>query len=84
VAQAKRRIQLTWTDASSNEAGFVIERSVNGPDAWTEYATVGANVTSYTNTGLTPGTTYYYRVKAKGSSCVDSGYTNVANATAKR
>ena len=43
-------------------------------------ATLAANSTSYSDTGLTPGTTYYYRVRAVDGSLA-SNYTNTASAT---
>lgn len=57
-------ISLSWTDASSDEDGFIIERSLNGSTGWTEIADLAAGSTSYTDTGLSSGTTYYYRVAA--------------------
>jgi len=56
-------LRVTWTDASSNETGFKIERAL-GSNAFQDVATVGADVTSYTDTGLAPFSTYYYRVRA--------------------
>jgi hypothetical protein len=41
---------------------------------------VGTNVTAYSNTGLTAGTSYSYRVRATNSSG-DSPYSNTASAT---
>jgi titin len=55
-------IDLSWTD-SNNETGYRIERSLN-ETTWATLATVGADVTSYANTGLTGGTRYIYRVRA--------------------
>jgi predicted phage tail protein len=81
-AVKKRKIQLNWTDASSNESGFAIERSTNNV-SWTQIATVGANATTYTNSGLSAGTTYFYRVRAYNSAGY-SGYSNTASATARR
>jgi subtilisin family serine protease len=81
-ALRKLRIQLAWTDRSSNETGFVVERSVNG-GAWSVRATVGANATGYTDSGLTAGYSYAYRVSATNS-CGTSAATNTASATAKR
>jgi hypothetical protein len=58
------QINLTWQDNSSDESDFHIERSLNESTGWTQIASVGANVTSYTNTNLNCSTTYYYRVYA--------------------
>ncbi len=80
VAISKTRIDLSWTDNSSDEDGFKIERSPNGTSGWTQIATVGANVTSYNNTGLTCDTGYYYRVRAYNGNS-NSGYSNTANET---
>ena len=44
-------INLTWTDNSSNETGFKIERSASPSSGFQEIATVGANVTTYSITG---------------------------------
>lgn len=55
---------LNWTDTSDNEDGFLIERSPDGIGSWVQIAQVAANVTTYTDTGLTPGTVYFYRVRA--------------------
>ena len=49
-------------------------------ETYAEIATVGANVTTYSNTGLNASTTYYYRVRAYNSSG-NSTYSNEANAT---
>jgi len=73
------RIDLAWTDASSNETGFKIERSTDGT-TFTSLTTVGANQTSYGNPNLSPATTYWYRVRATNSSG-DSAPSNVASAT---
>jgi M6 family metalloprotease-like protein len=73
------QIQLSWTDTSSTETGFSIERSPDGVAGWAHLATTAANATSYTNTGLACNTPYFYRVRAVGSSY--SAYSNTAGAT---
>jgi fibronectin type 3 domain-containing protein len=80
VAMSTTQINVTWQDNSNNETGFRIERSTNGGASWSQIATVGANVTSFTNTNLTRGQTYSYRVRAYGL-IGNSAYTNVAFAT---
>ena len=62
TATTSSSVSLAWTDHSSNENGFSIERLVNG--AWTQIGWVPANVTTYKNTGLKARTTYKYRVLA--------------------
>lgn len=77
------QINLVWQDNSTNELGFKVERSSDGV-AYTQIAQIGANVTSFTSTGLTPSTTYYYRVRAfaqQGRKVIHSTYSNVAAAT---
>ena len=79
AALTKSSIKLTWGDNSNNETGFKIERSTNG-STFTQIATVGANATTYTNTGLQKSRKYWYRVRAYNG-IGNSGYSNVANAT---
>jgi hypothetical protein len=62
-AVSPTEIDLTWQDNSTNELGFRVERSLNGT-TFTEIATPGPNVQSYNDQGLTPNTTYFYRVTA--------------------
>jgi PKD repeat protein len=66
AAVSASQINLSWIDQSSDEAGFIVERSSDGV-TWGSIGSAGANVQSYVNTGLQPGTTYYYRVKAFNS-----------------
>lgn len=76
------RLDLAWTDRSDNEAGFVVERSQDGGAGWVEVAWLGSGVTVFTDTALTPGMTYYYRVKAYNA-VGDSPYTDVAGAATR-
>ena len=79
TAASTSRINLSWTDNASNESGFRIERSPDGT-TFAEIATVGANTTSYANTGLTAATQYRYRVRAYNNTGTSS-YAGPASAT---
>lgn len=57
------QIQLTWTDNSSSEGGFRLERR-DGAAAYAVVGTLGANVTSFIDNGLSLNTVYIYRVSA--------------------
>jgi fibronectin type 3 domain-containing protein len=81
TASSSTQINLAWQDNATNESAYTIERCTNaGCTAFTQIAQVGANVTSYSNTGLAAGTTYSYRVRATNAAG-DSAYSNVAAAT---
>ena len=74
------QIDLSWVDNSDNETGFDIERCTGALCTnFANIASVGANVTTYSNTGLAASTSYTYRVRAKNSGGV-SGYSNEATA----
>ena len=75
-------IDLSWQDNSGDEDGFQIERAVGAPDgmlSFTKIATVGADVTNYTDPGLKGPASYSYRVRAFNAAG-RSGYTNIATA----
>ncbi|MGR3812307.1 T9SS type A sorting domain-containing protein [Jiulongibacter sp. NS-SX5] len=59
-------IMLTWKDDSQKESEFAIERAMDGGD-FAELASVGRNVTMYTDSDVTSGTVYSYRVRARNS-----------------
>jgi autotransporter-associated beta strand protein len=74
VAISTNQINLTWIDNSANEDGFNIERSTDGGN-YSSLAMVAAGVTSYSDSGLTAGTTYFYRVQAFRSCWGNSAYS---------
>jgi predicted phage tail protein len=83
--QSSNQINLTWTDNSDNETGFKIERCKGATCTnFKQIATVGANVTTYSNTGLSRSTTYRYRVRAYNAAGNSADYSNIASATTLR
>jgi hypothetical protein len=80
TAASSSQINLTWTNGSSNESGFKVERSADGSSGWTEIADLPATSTSHSDTGLTAEKTYYYRVSAYTQLEMISAYAS-ANAT---
>jgi hypothetical protein len=73
-------IQLNWTDMSSNESMFRIERATSGSGPWTERGFLIHNKTTWTDTFVTVGTPYYYRMRAYNTAGY-SAYTPVRSAT---
>jgi serine protease len=80
-AVSSSQINLSWTDNAGNEDGFRIERCTgSGCTGFAQIATLGANATSFSNTGLGAGTSYSYRVLAYNAGG-SSAYSNTASAT---
>jgi hypothetical protein len=67
TALSSSKVRLNWADNSSTESGFKIERSPLTDTNYTQIATVAANTTTYTDTGLSGSTKYYYRLRAYNS-----------------
>src|SRR5256885_10684389 len=74
------QLQLTWSDNSTDEDGFKIERSTAPTGTFVQIAVTGPDVTSYTDSGLANATTYCYRVRAFNAAG-DSDYSDVACST---
>lgn len=72
-------VEMSWTDVASNETNYIVQRSTNGV-AYSNVQTLGANITTWTDTGRPDNTTYYYRVYARNGAG-SSTYSNVLRVT---
>ena len=70
------RIDLAWTDNATDETGHKVYRSTNGVD-YSLINTIAADLEAYSDTTVTGGTTYYYKVAA-----VNAGGESLSNADA--
>jgi len=82
TSKSRTTIDLAWDDVAG-ESSYRIERSADGVNGWTAIGTNGQDVTAYTDGGLVPDTTYFYRVVAAnvGGSSPPS---NVVSETTKK
>jgi hypothetical protein len=64
---APAQLTLTWQDNSNDEDDFAIERKTGTNGAYSQIASVAADVTSYVDTNVNSGATYCYRVQAVNS-----------------
>src|SRR5215217_2113100 len=81
VAVSPVQITLTWEDASLDETGFELERSLDGK-TFAKLVDLPVNTITYQNIGLTASTAYFYRVRAINATGA-STYSNIATATTK-
>jgi hypothetical protein len=61
-------VVVAWTDNSTNETGYIIERSTTS--ATTGFVAIGgvaANISIFTDRNINRNTTYYYRIKASNT-----------------
>ncbi len=74
---------LKWTDNAADEGGFSIERSSDGTNFSVIKTVYFPNQTSFSDTGLAPGTEYYYRIRSFNdfNTLSYSAYTGVATAS---
>jgi hypothetical protein len=65
LSQAATSATIKWTDNSTNETGYRVERSIDNDSTFIEVANnLGANTTIYIAPNLVAGTTYFFRVRA--------------------
>lgn len=69
------QINLSWTDNSTNETGFKIERK-SGTGTYAVIGTTATDITTFSDTGLTPSTTYTYRVYSNNAVGNSLTYSN--------
>jgi fibronectin type 3 domain-containing protein len=78
---AQGAVNLAWQDKGATETSYSVERSKDNK-TWTVLTTaLPPNATSYSDTGLSPSTKYYYRVRAFDGPSLVSSYTSTASAT---
>ena len=78
-AASSSQISLSWTDNATDEETYQVEQSLDGVN-FSIIAVLGADSTSYSDTGLSASTEYFYQVNASNAAG-DSAYTNIASAT---
>jgi uncharacterized lipoprotein YddW (UPF0748 family) len=64
---SSNQIGLSWINNGTNATATVVSRSTTSGGPYTDIASLAASATTYTNTGLSPSTTYYYVVRATNS-----------------
>ncbi len=80
---AGKQIRLNWQDTNTTETGFKIERCSGASCInFAEINAVGANVLTFTDSGLQAGTAYRYQIRAYNASSF-SPYSDRSKGVAK-
>jgi hypothetical protein len=69
------QLTVTWSDSSTNEQGFKLERKTGTAGTYAQLATLPAGTTGHVDTTVTAGTTYCYRARAYNTAG-NSAYSN--------
>jgi FtsP/CotA-like multicopper oxidase with cupredoxin domain len=83
VATSGTQVVLSWVDNANNESGVQIQRATNNlftAGVVTVYRYI-PNLTTYTDTTVSAGTTYFYRVRSLNSLTFSASYSNTATVT---
>jgi fibronectin type 3 domain-containing protein/predicted esterase len=80
LTRTQTTVKLQWQDRSASETGFEVWRASDSNATYTRIVTLAANTTTYTDTHLSPNSTYYYIVRAVNGG-VYSAYSSVLPVT---
>jgi uncharacterized protein (TIGR02145 family) len=69
------KISISWTDNSTNEDGFKIERKTTST-SYVQIATIPKDITLFTDSSLSLNTQYIYRVYSYNSAGFSATYSN--------
>src|SRR5262249_1173754 len=77
------QVNLSWTASSDNVGvtSYRVERCTGSSCTASEINSTAGNVLSFTDTSVTQGTLYRYRVRARDAALNDSAYSNIVSAT---
>ncbi len=88
ASAAEGRVDLSWTASDSADvSGYRVYRdtapidSAAGPSGRTPLGTTDASTTSFVDSSVTGGTTYYYRATAVDDEGTESGFSDESQAT---
>ena len=73
---------VSWTNVMRGVTGAEIQKSTN-KSTWTDAGEVEGEVTSYTVTGLSTGSTYYFRVRTENGKGTSGWSTSIGELTLK-
>lgn len=80
VQTVSHLVSLSWTRSTSTVNGYMVYSSQVSGGPYTRLTASAINLSSFTDSSVQNGKTYYYVVTAVDASGVESGYSNQASA----
>jgi predicted peptidase/lysophospholipase L1-like esterase/chitodextrinase len=77
VATGAGTVQLFWTDNTPDETGFEIFRATNPTGPYSFFKLVPQGSVSYVDSGISPNTNYYYKIRAVNNTYVSPYTANI-------
>jgi chitodextrinase/predicted esterase len=77
VSTGPGTIQLFWTDNTPNETGFEVYRKTSAASSYDFFKLLNQGSISFTDSGLTPGTSYTYQLRAVNNTAVSLYTANI-------
>lgn len=79
-------VSLSWTDTSSGEQSHLVERKTGAGGTWAQIGSASAaagtgTTVAFTDHGASPGSNFYYRVRAYGGGTTYGSYGSEVSAT---
>ena len=81
TAHSEKSITLSWNDNSDNEKGFILTRKPESDPSQSHSFSLQANVSTYIDSDLAPGTTYLYNLVAVNDAGVSTASNNYVAST---
>ena len=81
IPPVTHQVSLSWSASASTVAGYNVYRSLQAGTGYARINPALETATVYTDSNVSSGKTYFYAVTAVDSSGVESGYSNVSQAT---
>jgi hypothetical protein len=85
VVKGGDKIDITWPENTESDLKeYIVQRAENAEGPWTNISTLTAGNNSFSDSDLTPGITYYYRIIAVDTEDNLSDASLVASATTEK
>jgi hypothetical protein len=78
AASVQHSVSLSWNGSTSQVAGYNIYRGSQPSGPFTKLNSILDTATSYTDSSVASGQTYYYAATSVDSNNLESGYSNIA------